>query len=354
MRNFILTIICLNLFIQSSFSQVNDAEARAAYLLAEESYGKADYQSALKYIESAKKSLTRTNCKILYLQIHIERELSNQEYEAFLKTDKLFLEDMPSSFSGRKYPKIGELKKQISKKEALLQRIKEFQDALDIEPFNKEKVTDILKIKLAISPEIAEIKSLIANEEKYEQNIKSYGESNSILGFKIGQTLSEAKGLNPLFFEKSKNKGISESNSYQLIESKAYPSNAIYTDGNTIVGFRNIIKVYHRVSFEDVKIDFQNISLPKTNEFGFSCIEVLPIDYNDCVAKECEGFRSKKNTWTLMNDWSLGSKPSKTVRITLKEFIPNNINFKNMFYGELREHVWIGGPSFSIEYDKFN
>src|SRR6478752_4376293 len=75
MRKFLL--LCVFIVIsQFSFAQVNTNEAKAAYLLAEESYGKGDYKAALEYLQQVKGSLGTANCKILYLQVMVLKELN--------------------------------------------------------------------------------------------------------------------------------------------------------------------------------------------------------------------------------------------------------------------------------------
>ena len=51
-KNFTLSIMFF--FGTSAFSQTNQTEAKAAYLLAEESYGKRDYKTALDFLKQVK------------------------------------------------------------------------------------------------------------------------------------------------------------------------------------------------------------------------------------------------------------------------------------------------------------
>ncbi len=57
------------LFSSQVFCQLSEIEAKAAYVLAEENYGKANYPVALTFLKNAKTNLGRTNCKIFNLQI---------------------------------------------------------------------------------------------------------------------------------------------------------------------------------------------------------------------------------------------------------------------------------------------
>ncbi|MBI2283527.1 MAG: hypothetical protein HYU71_07460 [Bacteroidetes bacterium] len=67
------------LFFGPLYSQVNETEAKAAYMLAEENYGKANYPVALTFLKNAKLKLGGANCKILYLQIQIESKLAKTQ-----------------------------------------------------------------------------------------------------------------------------------------------------------------------------------------------------------------------------------------------------------------------------------
>lgn len=262
----IFILLYLTLFIHPSFSQVNDAEARAAYLLAEEYYGKADYPTALKYIESAKKSLTRTNCKILYLQIYIEKELYNQIEKKL--TDEINAHSM-ATLGSEKYPLAGPIRNLIKKKESILEIIETFQNAPDLKSFNEEKITEILKIKLDTKRAIEENTLWLTQEEKYENNFRNYGEYNSTLNFKLGQTLEDAKVKNPLFFKKTISGTDNECNTCQLIKSEQYPSNSVYIKGNIIIGFRNELKEYNKVDLLIAHESYLSLIQKHTTDFGF-------------------------------------------------------------------------------------
>lgn len=57
MKNLIITILCVFTFYPNVYSQNNQMEAKAAYLLAEESFANKDYASTLGYLENATKNL---------------------------------------------------------------------------------------------------------------------------------------------------------------------------------------------------------------------------------------------------------------------------------------------------------
>lgn len=111
-----LIMICL--FMVTGYAlnaQANEREAKAAYLLAEESYGKGDYKSTLEFLGQVREALGSTNCKILYLQIMATREL---------------------------------YAKDTSNNSKLLSLILEFEKSPDYANFNEEKSVEISKLKL--------------------------------------------------------------------------------------------------------------------------------------------------------------------------------------------------------------
>lgn len=93
-------------------------EAKAAYLLAEESYGKGDYKAALDFIQQVKASLGAANCKILYLEIMITKELYTKD---------------PATVA-----------------EKVLPLIEQFEKSPDYADFNEEKSLEITKLKLGL------------------------------------------------------------------------------------------------------------------------------------------------------------------------------------------------------------
>lgn len=111
-------IFCFS--VQVTQAQTNAAEAKVAYLLAEESYGKGDYKSALEFLQQAREALGGSNCKVLYLQIMATREL---------------------------------YAKDTSNNSHLLSLILEFEKSPDYANFNEEKSLEISKLKLLVKSE---------------------------------------------------------------------------------------------------------------------------------------------------------------------------------------------------------
>lgn len=136
-------IFCFSLL--ATQAQTNATEAKAAYLLAEDSYGKGDYKTTLEFLRQAREALGGANCKILYLQIMATRELYAKD----------------SSYNN-----------------PLLSLITEFEKSPDYADFNEEKSLEITKLKLliklelkAVSDRLVEIK--LAKERRIDSMAKA-------------------------------------------------------------------------------------------------------------------------------------------------------------------------------------
>jgi hypothetical protein len=101
-----------------------DLEAKAAYLLAEEKYGKGDMKAALQYLDDATAKLGTPIAKILYLKVMIQRDLANKDQRYLAKLDST---------------------------------ITLFQSSPDSKTFNEEKALEVMKIKLELKKELANI-----------------------------------------------------------------------------------------------------------------------------------------------------------------------------------------------------
>lgn len=130
MKNLLLAVsIC---FACSVSAQTNANEAKAAYLLAEESYGKGDYKNTLEFLRAVREALGGTNCKVLYLQIMATREL--------YKID-------------------------TGSNNNLLSLISEFEKNPDYANFNEEKSLEISKLKLLIKADQKAVMDKLAEEK---------------------------------------------------------------------------------------------------------------------------------------------------------------------------------------------
>ncbi|SJZ98326.1 hypothetical protein [Sediminibacterium ginsengisoli] len=115
-----LIMICLFFITGYTLNaQTNAIEAKAAYLLAEESYGKGDYKKTLEFLSQVREALGNTNCKILYLQIMATRELHAKD----------------------------------SANNDILPLILQFEKSPDYPNFNEEKALEISKLKLLVKSE---------------------------------------------------------------------------------------------------------------------------------------------------------------------------------------------------------
>jgi hypothetical protein len=115
MKKIIAILVILGATQTASFAQTNAMEARAAFMLAEESFGKKDYRATLDYLQQAKTALGGANCRLLYLQIIATKELH------------------------AKNPNLADL---------LLPLITEFEQAPDLKDFNEDKALEVAKLKL--------------------------------------------------------------------------------------------------------------------------------------------------------------------------------------------------------------
>ena len=163
---FLLFMFC-SLLTQA---QSKDLQAKAAYMLAEESYGKGEYQSAINYLKTASENLGAPNSKILFLQI--------QAYAELYKTNKAF-------------------------QQQLLGSIESFQAARDVKNFNEDKVLEVVKMKMALKNEIEkELAAKKAKEQQEQKKTKRF-EDYSYPNWPLGVTLEELAVMNKdsVFFQ---------------------------------------------------------------------------------------------------------------------------------------------------------
>lgn len=136
----LLCLLSFVLILHSSQAQSASAEAKAAYLLAEEAFNSADWKGTLTYLEQCKSKLGKPNSKMLYLELMTEMELAKIDaayYDKALATIAAF-EKAPDagSFNEEKTVevmktklRIGKLKEEATKKAADAQRIEDQQNA---------------------------------------------------------------------------------------------------------------------------------------------------------------------------------------------------------------------------------
>src|SRR5688572_6813702 len=96
------------------------AEAKAAYLLAEEDFNAGKYESTISYLNKAVEKIGAANAKILYLKIMAEKELLRKDTSFLLKLNESIaaFEKAPdvASFNEDKYLEVVKLKLQLGQK----------------------------------------------------------------------------------------------------------------------------------------------------------------------------------------------------------------------------------------------
>ena len=151
-RPYLILFLLLLILTAKAQNPMTAAEAKAAYMLAEEQYAAGNYSGALSYLKTATEKLGKANSKILYLQIMAQQELS--------KTDKSYSSRVDSS-------------------------IALFENAPDLAQFNEEKTFEIVKLKLQRKEQL-----------KADERLKKY----DLLDLPLGITFEEAKSQKPEFF----------------------------------------------------------------------------------------------------------------------------------------------------------
>src|SRR6476469_6906064 len=162
MRKFLLILLSVSCSI--SYAQTNSLEAKAAYLLAEESYGKGAMNDALQYLDEAILKLGTANAKVLYLKIMTLKELSAK--------NKAFDSKLDSAIAA-------------------------FEKAPDAEDFNEEKSLEVMKVKMErtkIKKQANQLPQLI---DAFQQH------TGWVIGMSADSAKMIQKNLNKGFYETS-------------------------------------------------------------------------------------------------------------------------------------------------------
>lgn len=252
--------VVLSFFLLSSLpvlAQMNETEAKASYMLAEENYGKGNYPVALTFLKNAKANLGGANCKILYLQIQIESELA--------KTRKNY-------------------------RDSLLKTITAFQNSPDIKDFNEDKVLEVVKMKLEIAQKAAEEAALLAEQKLAEEakNDKTFKDWRFTIGLNLGLTLQEAEKKYPAWFRRTKTEISQDYPGLEMITSKPvsgtnYTTTAsIFVKNNKIVGNRLLLEYEEGDSKKNNYETFKKSMLDERDRnnklFGFEAISLPSVD----------------------------------------------------------------------------
>lgn len=172
MKKYILLSVLFASVSLAAIAQDNAMEAKAAYLLAEESFEAGKYADCISYLDEAAKKLGTANSKILYLKIMSLQQLAE-------KDEKL----------------LPELQKAIDA----------FQKADDIGAFNEEKQMEVAKLKLKVAKKISLIPTnRLETAAWLVMRVK---------GWKLGMTLDELTQSHPDFFSQAKHQPM-EGNAY--------------------------------------------------------------------------------------------------------------------------------------------
>ncbi|HEY1018221.1 MAG TPA: hypothetical protein VGE25_04450 [Sediminibacterium sp.] len=270
--------VVLSFFLLSSLpvlAQMNETEAKASYMLAEENYGKGNYPVALTFLKNAKANLGGANCKILYLQIQIESELA--------KTKKNY-------------------------RDSLLKTITAFQNSPDIKDFNEDKVLEVVKMKLEIAQKAAEEAALLAEQKLAEEakSDKTFKDWRFTIGLTVGLTVQEAEKMYPAWFRRTKTEISQDYPGLEMITSKPvsgtnYTTTAsIFVKNNKIVGNRLLLEYEEGDSKKNNYETFKKSMLDERDRnnklFGFEAISLPSV--------EGLGFVWKKKGKTFTRIWT--------------------------------------------------
>lgn len=163
MKTFLL-FISFSLIIISTSAQSASAEAKAAYLLAEEEFSAGKYASCISYLDQAAAKFGGPNAKILYLKI-MALEVLAEDDDASL--------------------------------EALKKTIAAFSKAPDYDSFNEEKQLEVMKLKLRLEKEGASGKPIDPLEASAYTKM-------GITGWKVGVKVEAMQEAHPDFFAKAR------------------------------------------------------------------------------------------------------------------------------------------------------
>ena len=270
--------VVLSFFLLSSLpvlAQMNETEAKASYMLAEENYGKGNYPVALTFLKNAKANLGGANCKILYLQIQIESELA--------KTRKNY-------------------------RDSLLKTITAFQNSPDIKDFNEDKVLEVVKMKLEIAQKAAEEAALLAEQKLAEEakSDKTFKDWRFTIGLTVGLTVQEAEKMYPAWFRRTKTEISQDYPGLEMITSKPvsgtnYTTTAsIFIKNNKIVGNRLLLEYEEGDSKKNNYETFKKSMLEERDRnnklFGIEAISLPSV--------EGLGFVWKKKGKTFTRNWT--------------------------------------------------
>jgi hypothetical protein len=145
------------------YAQSSNAEAKAAYMLAEEEFAAGKYAASIFYLEVAATKLKGANAKIMYLKIMALSEL--------VKTNSDSLQSLNNAISA-------------------------FEKTPDFSTFNEDKQIEVMKLKMKLGREAKFGREISAIEAMVYLKMQ-------IIGWQLGNTLEETKKAHPDYFLKA-------------------------------------------------------------------------------------------------------------------------------------------------------
>lgn len=234
-------------------AQNNVTEAIAAFQLAEESYEKGEFKTALRFLETVKKNLGTSNCKLIYLQIQIELEL--------YKTDRNLYDQ-------------------------LMKSITEFQSLPDVNSFNKDKVMEVIKTKMMLSNQHETETKTALETQVFEKEFKEF----NIHGWQTGDNLAELQRKYPEFFKKAHKSSLG--NGVEVFINLKFPEGTCLRNNITYSINQNLFNGPDDINFSKTKAALDKL----LNDLNTK-ITIKPIVTNTSGA----GFTSTHYSWSNGN-----------------------------------------------------
>lgn len=283
----ILFIILLVSATVTVSAQTSAAEAKAAYLLAEEAFGNADYKKAITYLQECKASLGQANSKILYLQIMSELELS--------KTDVAYLDALEKSIAA-------------------------FYKAPDVDSFNEEKALEVMKLKIKVkemkAAAIESVEKTKADKEKAAQVFQNWTWQDWPLNLKLTELKALKKGDD--FFSRAnhgKDPKAGIEVLYNAFLTRENTLQSVFLKDDMVVGYRAVLAYggtpYKQSAYssEAMLHDLYRQKVDSlTNVFGFSPQTRTPSGKFYKYMKEEYYWTKGDKTVSLLYDADISSK----------------------------------------------
>lgn len=176
----LLVLVTLTFSFIATSAQTNSAEAKAAYMLAEEEFAAGKYAASISYLDEAASKLRGANAKILYLKIMALSEL--------VKTNSDSLQSLNNAISA-------------------------FEKTPDFSTFNEDKQLEVLKLKMKLGREAKFGREISAIEAMVYLKMQ-------IIGWQLGNTLEETKKAHPDYFLKAAKTQINKETEYYSSDQK--------------------------------------------------------------------------------------------------------------------------------------